>query len=140
LSGGHSPRSVFSETNGPSSNALKGRPFCKYEKTPALSRRRMQYNIGDEPLAESPNMLKKVLKPEDDQKLTRDMTDLYNRLLPTPESERRRHLLVEKLEKILHKEWPGNEFNVHVFGSSGNLLCTSESDGKHYHLEDFGKI
>jgi DNA polymerase sigma len=100
----------------------------------------MQYNIGDEPLAESPNMLKKTLKPEDDQKLSRDMTDLYNRLLPTPESERRRHLLVEKLERILHKEWPGNEFNVHVFGSSGNLLCTSESDGKRYQLEPFTEI
>jgi DNA polymerase sigma len=89
----------------------------------------MQYNIGDAPLDDAPSKLKKFLDPNEEKKLSGDMRELYDRLLPTEESEARRRLLVEKLERILHQEWPGNEFNVHVFGSSGNLLCTSDSDG-----------
>jgi DNA polymerase sigma len=69
------------------------------------------------------------LDPHEEEKLSGDMRELYDRLLPTPESEQRRITFVEKLERILRGEWPGHEFKVHVFGSSGNLLCTSESDG-----------
>ena len=29
----------------------------------------------------------------------------------------------------LNERWPGYDIRVHVFGSSGNLLCTSDSDG-----------
>jgi DNA polymerase sigma len=90
----------------------------------------MQYNIGDERLPDPETTPKKTLNPEEDAKLSGDMRDLYARLLPSPESENRRKRFVEKLEGILHKEWPEEVFKVHVFGSSGNMLCTSESDGE----------
>jgi DNA polymerase sigma len=90
----------------------------------------MQYDIGDEPLGPAPADLKKALDPDEEDKLTGDMRELYDRLLPSDESENRRRQFVEKLERILHKEWPGTEFKVHIFGSSGNMLCTNESDGR----------
>lgn len=73
---------------------------------------------------------KAVLDPAEESKLSGDMRELYDRLLPTPESDERRKRLVKKLERILREEWPGDEFKVHVFGSSGNLLCTTDSDGR----------
>jgi DNA polymerase sigma len=73
---------------------------------------------------------KKSLDPHEDEKLSGDMRELYDRLLPSADSTARRHAFVKKLERILHTEWPGNEFKVHVFGSSGNLLYTNESDGE----------
>jgi DNA polymerase sigma len=109
-----------------------GRPTCRFESYKAFSRRRIQYNIGDEPLGDPPIEPKNALDPHEEKKLTGDMRELYDRLLPTPESEKRRRQFVEKLEGILRKEWPGTEFKVHVFGSSGNLLCTSDSDGRVY--------
>ena len=57
------------------------------------------------------------------------MQQLYQKLLPSQESERRRTRLVEKLEKILNDEWPGHDIKVNVFGSSGNLLASDDSDG-----------
>ncbi|CAG8556837.1 25738_t:CDS:2, partial [Gigaspora margarita] len=39
-----------------------------------------------------------------------------------------RDRLVMKIEEILSNEWPGHEINVHLFGSSVNLLGTSTSD------------
>lgn len=107
----------------------RGRPTCKYETAPAYGKRRIQYDIGDEILEKVKEEPKKALDPNEDDKLSGDMRELYDRLLPTQESEERRQKLVEKLERILSKEWPGNEFTVHVFGSSENMLCTSESDG-----------
>lgn len=130
LSGSHSPRSVMSESNSNLSALPKGRPVCKYEGVLRLSvKRRMQYDIGDAPLDEPPATPKETLDPEEDKKLTDDMKELYGRLLPTEDSEERRRKFLIKLEHILHKQWPGNEFTVHVFGSSGNMLCTSDSDG-----------
>lgn len=76
---------------------------------------------------------KAALNPDEEEKLSGDMRELYDRLLPSEESQKRRELLVEKLYRILNTEWPGNEFKVHVFGSSGNLLCTTESDGMYRH-------
>ncbi len=87
------------------------------------------YDIGDAPLDKSKEDLKKVLNPDEEKKLSGDMRELYDRLLPTPESEQRRIKLVDKLGRILRTEFPGHEFTVHVFGSSGNMLCTSNSDG-----------
>jgi hypothetical protein len=105
------------------------RPACRYELNQfLLGRRRMQYNIGDA-LLEPPIHVKESLTPEEDEKLTADVRALYNRLLPTPDSERRRALFIKKLLAILHKEWPATGFKAHVFGSSGNMLCTSDSDG-----------
>ena len=89
----------------------------------------MQYDIGDATLEDPQVEPKKSLDPDEDKKLTGDMRELYDRLLPSEDSEKRRHAFVRKLERILHKEWPGHKFTVHVFGSSGNMLCTSDSDG-----------
>jgi len=72
---------------------------------------------------------KEALEPHEDDKLTGDMRELYDRLLPTEESEERRVKLVQKLEYILNQEWPGNDIKVNVFGSSGNLLSSTDSDG-----------
>jgi DNA polymerase sigma len=88
----------------------------------------MQYDMGDAPLDNPKEELKKALDPEENKWLTGDMRELYDRLEPTGDSAERRQLLVKKLEKILNKEYPGNDFNVVMFGSSGNKLCTSDSD------------
>jgi DNA polymerase sigma len=90
----------------------------------------MQYDIGDAPLERPKEEPKKALDPDEEKKLSGDMRELYDRLLPSPESDKRRLHFVDKLGRILRKEWPGNEFHVHLFGSSGNMLCTSESDGE----------
>ncbi|KAL9616271.1 MAG: hypothetical protein Q9160_008850 [Pyrenula sp. 1 TL-2023] len=56
------------------------------------------------------------------------MRDLYNKLLPTEDSEKRRTQLVIKLEDLFNRRWPGHTIKVNVFGSSGNKLGTPESD------------
>jgi DNA polymerase sigma len=84
---------------------------------------------GELPLPPPTEEPKAALEPEEDEKLSGDMRELYGRLLPTEESEERRRKLVQKLEDILNAEWPGNEIRVNVFGSSGNLLSSNDSDG-----------
>lgn len=71
------------------------------------------------------------LGDEEEEKLAKDMRDLYDKLLPTEQVEENRKRLVEKLEKIFNDEWPGHDIKVHLFGSSGNLLCSDSSDGTH---------
>lgn len=75
-------------------------------------------------------MPKKYLNPTEEDKLSGDMRELYDRILPTKDSDERRAKFVRKLENILNKQWPGNDIKVHVFGSSGNMLCTTDSDGE----------
>ena len=75
-------------------------------------------------------MPKKFLNPAEEEKLSGDMRELYDRILPTKESDERRARFVRKLEHILNQQWPGNDIKVHVFGSSGNMLCTNDSDGE----------
>ncbi|KAL9600674.1 MAG: hypothetical protein Q9219_003004 [cf. Caloplaca sp. 3 TL-2023] len=94
----------------------------------AHSRRRIPYSVGGEQLERPASMPKKYLNPVEEGKLSGDMRELYDRLLPTRDSDDRRARLVQKLERILNEKWPGNDIKVHVFGSSGNLLCTNESD------------
>ena len=74
-------------------------------------------------------MPKKYLNPVEENRLSGDMRELYDRILPSSESENRRATFVRKLENILNAQWPGSSIKVHVFGSSGNMLCTSDSDG-----------
>lgn len=74
------------------------------------------------------------IDPAEEKKLSGDMRELYDRLLPSKESDMQRSNFVQKLERILNEQWPGNDIKVHVFGSSGNLLCTSDSDGKARHV------
>ena len=97
----------------------------------AHTKRRMPYSLGSEKLEKlDPTDVKSNLSEDEERKLSTDMRELYDRLLPTPESEARREKLVQKLEKLFNDEWPGHNIRVHVFGSSGNLLCTDDSDGK----------
>ncbi|MCJ1399760.1 hypothetical protein MMC11_002963 [Xylographa trunciseda] len=125
-----SPRSARSESDTSLRPPGKS-PFlagCKYETGMAFSRRRIPYSLGGDKLERASTMPKKYLDPDEEDKLSGDMRELYNRILPSTESEDRRAKFIKKLENILNEQWPGNDINVHVFGSSGNLLCTSDSD------------
>lgn len=102
---------------------------CKYETGMAFSRRRIPYSLGGDQLPRAKTMPKKYLNPTDEEKLSGDMRELYDRLYPSLNSDKRRSKFIEKLGDILNKQWPGTDIEVHVFGSSGNLLCTDESDG-----------
>ncbi|KAI1126149.1 hypothetical protein F5Y10DRAFT_216705 [Nemania abortiva] len=129
---GHSPRSVYSETNSvlPSLRPLPPRGGgCKYETGLKFSRRRIPYNIGTDPLERIDlNSVQSKLSKDDERKLTKDMRELYDRLQPTEAVESKRQKLVQKLEKLLNDTWPGHDIRVHLFGSSGNLLCSDDSD------------
>ncbi|KAF9362014.1 hypothetical protein BGX26_006531 [Mortierella sp. AD094] len=69
-----------------------------------------------------------VLPPESEAKLSMEMVDLFESLLPTEESHDRRTKLIKKIEDILHTEWPGHDIKAHPFGSTVNDLGTSSSD------------
>ena len=124
-----SPRSVLSEAVGPT-GAQKSTPVvCKFETGAEIRKRRIPYvEGGNEELGPPKKEPKKTLEPDEEKKLSGDMRELYDRLLPSAESDERRAQLVKKLERILNEEWPGNDIRVNVFGSSGNLLSSSDSD------------
>lgn len=134
----HSPRSVYSETNSvlPSLRPLPPRGGgCKYETPLKFPRRRIPYNIGTDPLERSDlNSIQSGLSEDGERKLSTDMRELYDRLQPTEAVEAKRRKLVQKLEKLLNDTWPGHDIRVHLFGSSGNLLCSDDSDGILLHL------
>ncbi|KAF2030775.1 hypothetical protein EK21DRAFT_64768 [Setomelanomma holmii] len=127
--GSHSPRSVSSEANSTMPTLRPARPFkCKFETTIGfLGRRRMPYHSADilDKAKEEP---KETLDPHEDGKLSGDMRELYDRLQPTQENTDIRNKFVAKVQRILETEFPGNEFNVSIFGSSGNMLWTADSD------------
>jgi DNA polymerase sigma len=90
----------------------------------------MPYSIGTDRLEKvDSDKIKSSLSEEDERKLMSDIHELYDRLLPTQEIETKRQKLVQKLEKLFNDEWPGHDIRVHLFGSSGNLLCSDDSDG-----------
>lgn len=130
----HSPRSAYSEANTafPVYRPLASRlGRCPYESGMTHSRRRMAYKLGSDKLEKArPGTIKAALGRDEDAKLSKDMQRLYEKLLPSSESEQRRRSFVQKLENLLNTEWPGHDIRVHVFGSSGNMLCTDESDGR----------
>lgn len=130
----HSPRSAYSETNGnvPSLRPLPPRlGGCRFETAIPFSRRRMPYNIGTDKLEKvDPDKVKSKLSEDEEKKLEVEMRELYKRLLPTEQIEMNRQKLVSKLERLFNEEWPGHDIRVHLFGSSGNLLCSDDSDGK----------
>lgn len=95
----------------------------------AFFRRRMPYSLGADLLPEEKDGLKERLEPEEEKRLSADMLEVYDQLLPSAESDDRRRQLVRKLEKLFNDQWPGCNIKVHVFGSSGNKLCSSDSDG-----------
>ncbi|KAL9130296.1 MAG: hypothetical protein Q9217_001471 [Psora testacea] len=126
-----SPKSTHSQMDNSSRARAKAPSFtgCRYETGMAFSRRRMPYSIGGDQLERSRTMPKKFLNPKEEGKLSGDMRELYDRILPSKESDLRRADFVQKLERILNERWPGHEIKVHMFGSSGNMLCTNDSDG-----------
>jgi DNA polymerase sigma len=89
----------------------------------------MPYSLGGDLLPEDRVGLKERLELAEEEQLSADMQALYTRLLPSAESDDRRRQLVQKLETLFNEQWPGNNIKVHVFGSSGNKLCSSDSDG-----------
>ncbi|KAJ4358855.1 hypothetical protein N0V95_002708 [Ascochyta clinopodiicola] len=127
--GSHSPRSVSSEANSTMPTLRLGRPFkCKYEtNVGSLGRRRMPYESSDI-LDKAKEVPKKTLDPHEDDKLSGDMRELYDRLQPSLENTRKRDRFVQKVQHMLETEFPGNLSKVHVFGSSGNMLYTTDSD------------
>jgi hypothetical protein len=127
--GSHSPRSVSSEANSAMPSLRPRGPFkCRFEtNVGSLGRRRMPYQSSDilGPAKETP---KKTLDPHEEDKLSGDMRELYDRIQPTHENTDMRHQFVGKVQHILETEFAGNDFNVSIFGSSGNMLWTAESD------------
>ncbi|KAG0257420.1 hypothetical protein DFQ27_005164 [Actinomortierella ambigua] len=69
-----------------------------------------------------------VLPHDSEAKLTMEMIDLFETLLPTEESHARRTQLIHKIKAIMDAEWPGEDILVHPFGSTENDLGTSSSD------------
>ncbi|KAK2594061.1 hypothetical protein QQS21_008210 [Conoideocrella luteorostrata] len=128
----HSPRSAYSETNStlPSLRPLPPRlGGCKYETAQINSRRRIPYSVGNDRLEKLDlRIVKQKLSEDEDKKLATDMREIFDRLLPTPEVEEKRKKLVQKLETLFNDEWPGHDIRVNLFGSSGNLLCSDDSD------------
>lgn len=132
VDGSRSPRSARSESDGDVRSGGKG-PLvvgCKFETGMAHSRRRIPYSVGGDQLERPKVMPKKYLTPVEEEKLSGDMRELYDRILPSTESDERRAKFKQKLEHILNEQWPGSDIRVHVFGSSGNMLCSSDSDGE----------
>lgn len=123
-----SPKSSHSDSSRSLSTLRRRTGGCKYEAGMARARRRVPYSLGPDKLEPELAPLKQKLSPAEDDKLSGDMRELYDRLLPSEESENRRRRLVRKLEKLLNDRWPGHDITVHVFGSSGNNLGTTDSD------------
>jgi len=121
---------VVSEQVGQNGVQRAAQPVvCKFETGAEIRKRRIPYvEGGNEELEPPKKEPKRTLEPDEADKLSGDMRELYDRLLPSEESEGRRGKLIKKLEKILNDEWPGNDIRVNVFGSSGNLLSSSDSD------------
>lgn len=122
-----SPRSTHSESTHSLPSLRKVTNGCRFETGLAFAKRRFLYSLGVEKL-ESEKPSKERLDEHLENNLTRDITELYNKLFPTVDSERRRVQLVEKLEDLFNRRWPGHSIKVNVFGSTGNNLGTNESD------------
>jgi DNA polymerase sigma len=102
---------------------------CKFETGAEFRKRRIPYvDGGDQELGPPAKEPKKSLDPQEESKLSGDMRELYDRLLPSEESDARRAALIKKLERIMKDEWPESDIEVSVFGSSGNLLSSDDSD------------
>jgi len=96
----------------------------------ANTRRRIPYSVGDKKLEKlDQSKIKSKLTGDEEGKLSTDMQKKYEELLPTPQSDKNRETLVQKLEDLFNGQWPGHDIRVHVFGSSGNMLATDDSDG-----------
>jgi DNA polymerase sigma len=88
----------------------------------------MPYSIGSDKLEPATEPIKRALEPQAEQQLTSSLQTLFLQLLPSDDSENRRKLLVEKIQRILTTRWPNAHINVQVFGSTGSRLSTTDSD------------
>jgi len=90
----------------------------------------MPYSLGVDRLERiDPSKVKSKLSEDEERKLTTDMRELFDRLIPTEKVRDNRAKLVAKLETLFNEEWPGHDIRVRLFGSSGNKLCSDDSDG-----------
>lgn len=89
----------------------------------------MPYTIGTDLLPRETNPPIASLDKKEDRNLCSSMERLYDQLLPTGRSETSRKRVADKIGRILQEEWPNKHAEVSIFGSSGNLLFTNESDG-----------
>jgi len=124
-----SPRSAASEPLIPSiqkAPAVSPRT-CIYETGLANIRRRMPYSLGIDKLGNEKPKAER-LSIEQEGKFTEDMKSLFEKLKPSEASGERRRRFLEKLERLLNKEWPGHDIQVHAFGSTENHLCMIDSD------------
>ena len=126
--GSHSPRSISSESNRVLPSLRPTNPSCRYQST-RTSTRRMPYSIGADMLDLAGSSIPKELPPGSVNSLQSLLRTRYQVLRPSQESTETRRKVVEKLQKILQDEWPERQVKVFVFGSSGNLLYTNDSDG-----------
>lgn len=127
----HSPRSTYSESNVvPTFRQLPPRlGGCAFETAMIRGRRRIPYSLGDRRLEQiEPSKIKSKLSEDEERRLTTDMRELFDRLRPTEKVKANRETLVKKLEGMFNDEWPGHSIQVHLFGSSGNKLCSDDSD------------
>jgi len=90
----------------------------------------MPYSIGADPLEKSRIIPKERLNTEEVQKLTSDMVQLFRFLEPSADDQTQRERVVDKLSHLLNEEMPDKNIQVSMFGSSGNLLYTKNSDGQ----------
>ncbi|KAI5362422.1 putative PAP/25A-associated, Nucleotidyltransferase superfamily [Septoria linicola] len=124
-----SPHSVASEAVDNQKSSRTNTGVCAFESGSEFRKRRIPYvDGGNEELGPPKKEPKKTLQPDEQTKLSADMRYLYDMLLPDMDSEQRRQKLITKLERILKEKWPGHDIRVNVFGSSGNLLSTRDSD------------
>lgn len=101
----------------------------------------MQYSLGTDRLETVPlDTIKKELTEDEEKTLTADIRSLYDRLRPNEKTEAKRIKFVEKLQSIFNEEWPGHDIRVHIFGSSGNRLCSDDSDGAYTSLSPVLKL
>ncbi|KAI6353275.1 hypothetical protein MCOR25_009084 [Pyricularia grisea] len=127
----HSPRSTYSESNVvPTFRQLPPRlGGCAFETAMIRGRRRIPYSLGDRRLEKvEPSKIKSKLSEDEERRLTTDMRELFDRLKPTEKVKANRDKLIKKLEKMFNDQWPGHSIKVHLFGSSGNKLCSDDSD------------
>lgn len=100
---------------------------CRF-RTTQTSRRRMDY-ASDEILGPPPRTPKTFQSPAEKALLDERIVRLYECLLPSEPGQTRRQKILKKLRNIVAEGLPDRTFDVHVFGSSGNLLFTDKSDG-----------
>jgi hypothetical protein len=125
-----SPRSAASEPASTIPYPKAPVSGCSHETLLCSSRRRMPYSLGIDKLKPEKPKLDKLPKAQEEA-LTKDMEDEFEKLKPSSESEIRRKSFLEKLSRILNDEWPGYDTQVHAFGSTENHLCMDDSDGMH---------